>query len=170
MQRSAPWKASCQTGSLHICHRRAGRYILILRDRRYIFRRLRASKHALHSNCAESVWYSGELHPRPDGGWDNFNDDILDDQVDWELVIDNNSGTYSPDKDLLPILKALLENNFPGFTIHALDHMDPELKRSREACRSYALKHCGVKRHELQPHAVEGEETLAHYVSIKAAS
>lgn len=95
-----------------------------------------ASKHALHSNCAESVWYSGELHPRPEGGWDNFNDDILDDQVNWELVIDNNSGTYSPDKDLLPILKALLENNFPGFTIHALDHMDPELKSSREACRS----------------------------------
>jgi hypothetical protein len=27
-----------------------------------------ASKHVLHSNCAEVVWYSGEFHPRPEGG------------------------------------------------------------------------------------------------------
>src|SRR5258706_2978760 len=123
-----------------------------------------ASKHALHANCAESVRYSGEFHPRPEGGWAQFRDDIADDLVNWELVIDNNSGTYSPDKDLLPILKELLEYNFPGFGIVALDREDPELKQSREACREYALKFRGVKQEELQPHAQPGDETLLHYV------
>ncbi|GLB35678.1 putative protein kinase C conserved region 2 (CalB) [Lyophyllum shimeji] len=73
-----------------------------------------ASKHALHSNCAERVRYSGEFHPRPKGGWENFSDNIQDNEVDWEFVFDNNSGTYAPDKTLLSNLRALLEHNFPG--------------------------------------------------------
>jgi hypothetical protein len=121
-----------------------------------------ASKHALHANCFETVRYSGEFHPRPQGGWDKFSDDIPDESVNWELVIDNNSGTYAPDKKLLPKVKGLLEYNFPGFTIFALDHRDDALKESREACRAYALKYRGVKQDELQPHAHEGEETLSH--------
>ncbi|TDL18925.1 C2-domain-containing protein [Rickenella mellea] len=125
-----------------------------------------ASKHALHSNCAESVRYSGEFHPRPQGGWDKFSEDTPDDKVNWELVIDNNSGTYSPDKELLPQVKACLEYNFPGFTIHALDFHDEELERSRTACREYALKNRGVRQTELQPHTTEGEETLMHHASV----
>jgi hypothetical protein len=123
-----------------------------------------ASKHALHANCAESVRYSGEFHPRPEGGWAKFHDETPDDLVKWELVIDNNSGTYSPDKAMLPILKDLLEYNFPGFGIVALDHEDPALKESREACREYALKFRGVKQEELQPHTKPGNETLSHYI------
>ncbi|KAL0947814.1 hypothetical protein HGRIS_013885 [Hohenbuehelia grisea] len=73
-----------------------------------------ASKHALHANCAQSVRYSGEFHPRPVGGWAAFNDSTPDEAVDWEIVIDNNSGTYAPDPMILPDLKALLEYNF-GF-------------------------------------------------------
>jgi hypothetical protein len=121
-----------------------------------------ASKHALHANCYPTVRYSGEFHPRPEGGWDKFSDGVPDDSVKWEFVIDNNSGTYAPDKNLLPKLKALLEYNFPGFAIFALHHEDDELKQSREACRAYALKYRGVKQDELQPHAHEGEETLSH--------
>ena len=98
-----------------------------------------ASKHALHANCYETVRYSGEFHPRPEGGWDKFSDDIPDESVNWELVIDNNSGTYAPDKNLLPKVKSLLEYNFPGFAIFALDHGDEALKESREACRAYAM-------------------------------
>ncbi|KAG6895716.1 hypothetical protein C0992_013093 [Termitomyces sp. T32_za158] len=127
-----------------------------------------ASKHALHSNCAETVRYSGEFHPRPKGGWAAFNDEIPDHEVDWELVIDNNSGTYAPDKMLLPELKGLLEYNFPGFGIYALDREDPKLEESREACREYALKNRGVTKHELQPYAASSEETLSHRVSVGA--
>ncbi|KLO19594.1 C2-domain-containing protein [Schizopora paradoxa] len=125
-----------------------------------------ASKHALHANCAESVRYSGEFHPRPavPGGWAGFSDDTPDDKVQWEIVVDNNSGTYAPDAMLLPELKALLEYNFPGLTFIALDRKDPELERSREACRAYAVKHRGVRQTELQPHAKEGEETLQNHV------
>ncbi|KAH9483458.1 hypothetical protein JR316_0002926 [Psilocybe cubensis] len=125
-----------------------------------------ASKHALHSNCAEKVRYSGEFHPRPQGGWACFSDDVPDDQVHWELVIDNNSGTYAPDKTMLPALQKLLEYNFPGFGIFALDHGDEELKKSREACRDYALRFRGVRQEELQPHAQQGEETLSHHASV----
>ncbi|KAJ7494294.1 hypothetical protein B0H11DRAFT_1717423 [Mycena galericulata] len=119
-----------------------------------------ASKHALHANCHPCVRYSGEFHPRPAGGWQAFNDETPDSDVHWELVIDNNSGTYSPDKKLLPKLKELLEYNFEGITIFALDREDPELATSREACRAYALQHRGVKKEELQPQRHEGEEEM----------
>ncbi|KAG6808254.1 hypothetical protein H0H92_004726 [Tricholoma furcatifolium] len=122
------------------------------------------SKHALHSNCAETVRYSGEFHPRPKGGWGAFNDEMKDSDVEWELVIDNNSGTYAPDKTLLPQLRELLEFNFPGFNIYAWDREDPNLQESREACRNYALKHRGVNTDELEPHILSGEETLFHQV------
>ena len=122
-----------------------------------------ASKHALHANCATRVRYSGEFHPRPAGGWEAFSDDTPDDAVEWEIVVDNNSGTYSPDPKLLPSLKGLLEHNFPGLKFVALDFKDPELERSREACRAYALNNRGVNQHELQPHATEGEETLRQH-------
>lgn len=128
-----------------------------------------ASKHALHANCAEYVRYSGEFHPRPVGGWAAFSDDTPDDAVAWELVIDNNSGTYSPSPLLLPNLKDLLEYNFPGFAICALDHNDPRLAESRDACRAYALNKRGVRQEELQPHT-HGEEPLAHNASAQASS
>ncbi|OSD02186.1 hypothetical protein PYCCODRAFT_1435853 [Trametes coccinea BRFM310] len=129
-----------------------------------------ASKHALHANCAPAVRYSGEFHPRPEGGWENFSDDIPDESVRWELVIDNNSGTYSPDPMMLPDLKELLQYNFPGFTIHALDRNDPRLIQSREACRTYALEKRGVKQEDLQPHARPGEQTLSHTAQEHGAS
>jgi len=124
-----------------------------------------ASKHALHSNCAESVYYSGEFHPRPKGGWDKFSDDVPDDKVKWELVIDNNSGTYAPDPKMLPQLKALMEYNFADFDVCALDHGDPELKKSTDACREYAKTARGVSENDLEPHAAEGEQTLWHQAS-----
>jgi len=110
-----------------------------------------ASKHALHANGHETVCYSGEFHPRPRGGWQNFSDDTPDELVEWELVIDNNSGTFAPDKALLPQLKQLLEYNFPGFTIHAFDREDPRLEDSVKACSEYSMKYRGVGKDELQP-------------------
>lgn len=127
-----------------------------------------ASKHALHSSCAETVRYSGEFHPRPAGGWDSFSDDVPDDDIQWELVIDNNSGTYSPDSGLLPVLKQLLEYNFSGLKVVALSHEDETLTSSREACRSYATRCRGINQDDLQPHAADGEVTLSHQASVKA--
>ncbi|KAF4614432.1 hypothetical protein D9613_003520 [Agrocybe pediades] len=124
-----------------------------------------ASKHALHSNCATKVRYSGEFHPRPEGGWANFNDSTPDSSVNWELVIDNNSGTYAPDKGMLPALQKLLSYNFPGLKVFALDHDEDELKQSREACRDYAVQFRGIGKEELQPHIKEGEETLWHHAA-----
>lgn len=126
-----------------------------------------ASKHALHANCSETVRYSGEFHPRPACGWENFRDDIPDEAIEWELVIDNNSGTYAPDPGMLPVLKALLEYNFPGFRIVTMDYHDPELEKSREACRAYAMKYRGVKQSELQPSAQDGETTLMRHTTVK---
>jgi len=126
-----------------------------------------ASKHALHANCSETVRYSGEFHPRPAGGWEGFDDARSDADVQWELVIDNNSGTYAPDKTLLPKLTQLLEYNFPGFKVFALDREDPELEKSREACRKYALDHRAVAPTELQPNPQQAdEETLSHKASV----
>ena len=129
-----------------------------------------ASKHALHANCAPAVRYSGEFHPRPAGGWENFSDETPDEAVRWELVIDNNSGTYSPDPLMLPDLKELLQYNFPGFTIHAWDRNDPRLAHSREACRAYALDKRGVRQEELQPHADPGQVTLSQSAQTQGES
>jgi len=107
-----------------------------------------ASKHALHSNCATAVRYSGEFHPRPKSGWENLREETSDEDVEWEMVIDNNSGTYAPDKGMLGKLQELLEYNFPGFTVCAFDREDEELVKSREACREYAAKWRGVRKED----------------------
>ncbi|KAG5654022.1 hypothetical protein H0H81_008332 [Sphagnurus paluster] len=125
-----------------------------------------ASKHALHSNCAERVRYSGEFHPRPVDGWANFNESKSDEEVQWELVVDNNSGTYAPKKDLLGALRELLEYNFSGLRIVALDREEPSLKESVQACRKYALGVRGVEAEELEAHAAVGEDILSHRVSV----
>ncbi|KAJ3916014.1 hypothetical protein F5877DRAFT_91987 [Lentinula edodes] len=126
-----------------------------------------ASKHALHADCAEQVRYSGEFHLRPRAkdhsswcGWQDFNDSMPDDSVDWEVVIDNNSGTYAPDKAMLPTLRDLIDCNFPGLDVVALDREDEELKKSVDACQEYALKYRGVKSEHLQPHQQEGHRSL----------
>lgn len=130
-----------------------------------------ASKHALHANCAEAVRYSGEFHPRPVGGWQGFSDDIADDQVQWELVVDNNSGTYSPNKDDLVRAQMVFEYNLPGITVRALDREDPELKESVEACRDYALEYRGTQKKELQPHLqCEGEKTMQELAANQETS
>ncbi|KAH9842409.1 uncharacterized protein C8Q71DRAFT_202358 [Rhodofomes roseus] len=117
-----------------------------------------ASKHALHSNCAQAVRFSGEFHPRPEGGWDKFSDDMSDEDVRWELVIDNKSGTYSPNNELFPKLKQLMEYNFPTFTVIPLDYRDPELARSSEACLAYATSKRGVSPEDLEPHVPPSEK------------
>ena len=57
----------------------------------------------------------------PDGGGST-------DPRDYELVIDNESGTYRPQVELLPILRKWLAANFVGLKVTAMSGMDPQLK------------------------------------------
>uniref|UniRef100_A0A7S4NVY3 C2 domain-containing protein n=1 Tax=Paramoeba aestuarina TaxID=180227 RepID=A0A7S4NVY3_9EUKA len=72
------------------------------------------SKHAMHANCAEQVVYAGEFVISK-----NLNNGNM------VLVIDNNSGTYAPNKALLPKLKQLMEANFPFCEVQAISYDDP---------------------------------------------
>lgn len=78
------------------------------------------SKHMLHSGAAFSVLYAGEFR--------------VDDHLFGEpkLVIDNDSGTYAPPKEDLPRLVALMENNFPGMAVEAVDRENQESQRIRK--------------------------------------
>lgn len=78
------------------------------------------SKHAAHAACHREVTYSGEFHVQQsaNGGF--------------KLVLDNNSGTYSPDKNDLPRLVQLFQYNFPGLEVEALNYEDPLLKHYGE--------------------------------------
>lgn len=54
------------------------------------------------------------------------------DPKDYELVIDNDSGTYRPDKELLPQLEKFLRREFEGLHILALDCQDERLKKIKK--------------------------------------
>ncbi|KAJ3159782.1 hypothetical protein HDU86_001434 [Geranomyces michiganensis] len=111
-----------------------------------------ASKHALHANCSEYVRYAGEFHLRPRVSDPQTADDEARDGwahmpslhsppvpgTTWELVIDNNSGTYAPPKEYLASLAGLLRHNFPGLRVRALDREDPFLVRSVAEMKAYA--------------------------------
>jgi hypothetical protein len=51
----------------------------------------------------------------------------------YRLIIDNDSGTYRPDKSVLPLLKEFLERNFPGLHIAAMHWEDEQLKSMKAA-------------------------------------
>ncbi|KAF1998037.1 C2 domain-containing protein [Amniculicola lignicola CBS 123094] len=100
------------------------------------------SKHTMHSDVAAYIAFSGEFfvrrlkHPHrepPEEGGNNEShppDNISGgspkeepkrDPGYYELIIDNDSGTYRPNAELLPQLKAFFESNFPGLHIVTLD-------------------------------------------------
>lgn len=54
----------------------------------------------------------------------------------YQLVIDNDSGTYRPDKSVLADLKAFLERNLPGLGIVTMHCENEELQKLKEMQRS----------------------------------
>lgn len=101
------------------------------------------SKHTMHSDVAAYVAFSGEFFIRrlkhhhrapPEEGGNNKShppDDVeggppdeepkITDPSYYELIIDNDSGTYRPNAKLLPQLKEFFQASFPGLHIHTLD-------------------------------------------------
>ena len=72
---------------------------------------------------------SNESHPPHD--IDNPEDDPPKDPARYELVIDNDSGTYRPKAALLPVLAAFLAHSLPGLHIQTLDCQRDADKMSR---------------------------------------
>jgi hypothetical protein len=101
------------------------------------------SKHTMHSNVSAYIAYSGEFfvrrlkhknrlapeeggehnesHPPQDIDGGAPSGDPPNDPGYFELVIDNDSGTYRPNAALLPKLKEFLRHSLPGLHIITLD-------------------------------------------------
>ncbi|KAJ5156543.1 hypothetical protein N7492_009346 [Penicillium capsulatum] len=100
------------------------------------------SKHTMHSDVSIYIAYSGEFflrrrkhrrrHHSPssqaDGGFPVEDDDQSGENIepsndpsDYELFIDNDSGTYRPNAEKLPLLKKFIASNFPGLNVTTLD-------------------------------------------------
>ncbi|KAI1773888.1 hypothetical protein F4818DRAFT_420145 [Hypoxylon cercidicola] len=111
------------------------------------------SKHTMHSDAAIYIACSGEFFIRrlkkphvtddPEPGEPTHPDQILQGGPPtepppnkpqyYQLVIDNDSGTYRPDKSVLPYLQKFLEHNFPGLGIVTLACDDPEDQKLKAA-------------------------------------
>lgn len=96
------------------------------------------SKHTMHSDVSIYVAFSGEFfirrlkdpwkdpehqktHPPAEIKGGPPNQDSPQDPAYYQLLIDNDSGTYRPNADLLPQLKEFFQRNLPGLKITTLD-------------------------------------------------
>jgi hypothetical protein len=96
------------------------------------------SKHTMHSDVSIYIAFSGEFfirrlknpwkdpeeqetHPPADIDGGPPEDDPPKDPSYYQLVIDNDSGTYRPKAELLPQLKEYLHRNLSGLKITTLD-------------------------------------------------
>ncbi|KAH8815254.1 hypothetical protein F5884DRAFT_771724 [Xylogone sp. PMI_703] len=115
------------------------------------------SKHSMHSDVANYVAYSGEFFIRRIQDTSDSTGESLDpnasvekngtlgtppskhpsstDPKDYELVIDNDSGTYRPDGALLPDLEKFLSENFPGLHVVTKERSDESLQKAKEERR-----------------------------------
>jgi len=62
---------------------------------------------------------------------EHSHDNISKDPSYYELIIDNDSGTYRPNADILPLLKEYMSQNFPGLRIATLDCQKDEEKMKK---------------------------------------
>lgn len=110
------------------------------------------SKHTMHSNVETYIACSGEFFirrlqhpvssddPKPDekthpdseipGGPPKS--DPPDNPKYYQLIIDNDSGTYRPEKSVLPELKKFLKHNFPGLGIVTMHWEEEHLQKMKE--------------------------------------
>lgn len=90
----------------------------------------------MHSDVSVEIAFSGEFFVRPLDEHDSQDDQHPpSDPSQYELVIDNDSGTYRPNKHLLPTLQSFLasDNNLASFgRVTAMDGFDEKLKKWKE--------------------------------------
>ena len=96
------------------------------------------SKHTMHSDVSIYIAFSGEFfvrrlkspwqdpseteeHPPEEFSGGPPNSDPPNDPSYYHLWVDNDSGTYRPNKDLLPLLKDFLQRSLPGLKVSTLD-------------------------------------------------
>ncbi|KAI5927526.1 hypothetical protein F4810DRAFT_268760 [Camillea tinctor] len=117
------------------------------------------SKHTMHSDAEIYIACSGEFlirrlekpkHIDESGpSVPDHHDDIIEGEPPksplpvnphyYQLVIDNDSGTYRPDKSVLPDLQEFLQRNFPGLDVVTMACDDPEDQKLKEA--QHKLRH-----------------------------
>ncbi|KAI8267224.1 hypothetical protein K4K58_008320 [Colletotrichum sp. SAR11_239] len=110
------------------------------------------SKHTMHSDVETYIACSGEFFVRrlekPDASEDpepkektHPSDELPGgppnghpphNPAHYQLTIDNDSGTYRPDKSILPKLKEFLEANFPGMGIVVMHCEDEKLQKMKK--------------------------------------
>jgi hypothetical protein len=112
------------------------------------------SKHTMHSDVNVYIAFSGEFfirrlakpnksataadqetHPYKDIPGGPPNEPAPDDPKDYELVIDNDSGTYRPKGNLLGNLKKFLNENFPGIHVVVKECTDKDLSKWKDEQR-----------------------------------
>ena len=105
------------------------------------------SKHTMHSDVNIFIAFAGEFFIRrlqnsaatdPAAGGSATDDTITAETskhrhgIDqYQLIIDNDSGTYRPNQDTLPLLREFLQRNLPGLTIMTLSCVDDEEKMNK---------------------------------------
>jgi hypothetical protein len=117
------------------------------------------SKHTMHSDVNIYISCSGEFfirrlakpdkstqapdqktHPSEDLSGGPPNEPPPRQGKDYELVIDNDSGTYRPKAELLPKLKEFLNANFPGLHVETRECTDKELDKMKDEQRKMKKK------------------------------
>ncbi|KAK5109729.1 hypothetical protein LTR62_006569 [Meristemomyces frigidus] len=122
--------------SKHTMHSDVSMYIAFSGE--FFIRRL---KHAHRPEPPEPVDETSQDHP-PEHGDNPMHpnqdlpagpptQDPPTDPAQYELVIDNDSGTYRPNGDLLPLLKDFLARSLPGLHIQTLDCQKDEEKMNK---------------------------------------
>ncbi|KAJ9126314.1 hypothetical protein QFC24_002046 [Naganishia onofrii] len=125
------------------------------------------SKHTMHSDVNLYIAWSGEFLIRrlkqPDAGEQGGThppDPIPGgppreappkDPKYYEAIFDNDSGTYRPNADLLPVMQKFLEKNFPGLKIVMMSSTDDKLKKIKEQQKKIKKKE-GDQRTFVQNH------------------
>jgi len=126
------------------------------------------SKHSMHADAAKEIAYSGEFFVRLMEGHEGESrergkGDLGDKPQDknpkhYELIIDNDSGTYRPQKGLLPILEEFLasDDNFGGLgRILAVDCFDEALEKWKEERKETKRRARGKGKKERPPRMVQ---------------